>query len=72
MSPAVWTFVPVDFRGGVVGELDIKADCSDGRTELITVMRWPVGWRAPLYLDSAAARAVLRVARDTEAAGAIA
>lgn len=68
MSKALetWTLTPVGHRGGVVEELDIKAECSDGRTGLITLMRWPAGWRVPLYLDIPAKmeRALLAIARE--------
>lgn len=46
-----WTLFPVAHRGGVVEELDIRAECSDGRGGVITLMRWPIGWRVPLHLD---------------------
>lgn len=61
-----WTLTPVAHRGGVVEELDVKAECSDGRAGTITLMRWPAGWRVPLHLDlqPKMARTLLRLARE--------
>lgn len=69
-----WTLEAVDFRGGVVGELDVKVECADGRNGIITVSRWPAGWRVPEYLNlpPAIARGTLRIARECEHLGAIA
>lgn len=69
-----WTLQAVDYRGGVVGELDVKAECADGRSRIITVFRFPAGWRAPLHLNLPVAmeRALLRVAREAVELGAIA
>ncbi len=69
-----WTLQAVDYRGGVVGELDIKATCSDGRSEVITMQRWPAGWRPPLHppLSPKMERALLRVAREAVELGMIA
>lgn len=67
MTAETWTLTPVGHRGGVVEELDVKAECSDGRSGVITLMRWPVGgWRVPLHLDvpSKMARALLKVCRE--------
>lgn len=47
-----WTLQAIDYRGGTVEELDIKAECEDGREGVITMMRFPsCDWSAPLYLD---------------------
>lgn len=61
-----WTLTPVAHRGGVVEELDIRAQCSDGRAGTITLMRWPAGWRVPLYLDipPKMARVLVAIARE--------
>lgn len=69
-----WTLQAVDYRGGTVGELDVKAECEDGRSGIITVSRWPVGWRVPLHLDLRPdmQRALLRVARQAVELGMIA
>lgn len=70
-----WTFAAVDARGGLIPELDIKAECSDGRTELLTLRRWfNTGWRVPTYmnLNKATSRICLSIARELEDAGAIA
>ncbi|HKP44439.1 hypothetical protein [Mycobacterium sp.] len=63
------TLTPVEHRGGVVAELDIKTELDDGRATTITLFRWPVGWRVPLYLDlpPSLKRAALRVAREVVA-----
>lgn len=69
-----WTLQAVDYRGGTVGELDIKADCDDGRSGIITLDRWPSGWRVPLYLNlpRKMERALLRVACEAVDLGMIA
>ncbi|ORV82869.1 hypothetical protein AWC11_23205 [Mycobacterium interjectum] len=69
-----WTLQAVDYRGGVVGELDIKADCADGRTGTITVFRFPAGWRVQQVpkLPACMERAVLRIAREAVELGCIA
>lgn len=61
-----WMLQPIAHRGGAVPELDIKAQCSDGRTGTITLTRWPVGWRVPLHLDipPKMARRLLTIARE--------
>jgi hypothetical protein len=62
-----WTLTPVAHRGGVVEELDVRAECSDGRSGIVTLMRWPAGWRVPLHLDlhPKMARCLLRIARES-------
>lgn len=62
-----WTLTPVAHRGGIVEELDIKMECSDGRSGVVTIMRWPAGWRVPLYLNlrPKMERALLTLARET-------
>lgn len=70
-----WTLTAVDYRGGLVGELDIKAECDDGRSGVIIMSRWPgVGWRAPLHLNlpKAIEQEALRVAREAALLGMIA
>ena len=69
-----WTIEAVDYRAGIVGELDVKAECTDGRIEMLTVMRWPAGWRVPphLNLHPKAERALLKVAREAVELGMIA
>ncbi|CAA0129266.1 Uncharacterised protein [Mycolicibacterium vanbaalenii] len=70
-----WTLQAVDYRGGVVGQLDIKAECTDGRSGIITMTRWPsVGWRAPLHLNlpPKMEQAVQRVAREAVELGMVA
>ncbi|WP_162299427.1 hypothetical protein [Mycobacteroides abscessus] len=47
-----WTLQAIDYRGGTVEELDIKAECEDGREGVITMRRFlSCRWTAPLYLD---------------------
>ncbi len=60
-----WRLTPVAHRCGTVEELDIKAECEDGREGIITLMRWPAGWRVPLHLDlqPTMVRALLTIAR---------
>ncbi|MGV0805767.1 hypothetical protein [Mycolicibacterium setense] len=54
-----WTLSVVDGRDGIVKELDIKAECDDGRNGVITMMCFPGGkWLAPAYLDLPAKMAV--------------
>ena len=75
MSTETWTLRAVDYRGGTVGELDIKAECADGRSGIITMSRWPsVGWRVPLHLNlpPKMARAALRVAHEAVELGLVA
>lgn len=74
MTAETWTLQAVDYRGGIVGELDIEAQCNDGRHGTITVTRWPAGWRVPLHLDlhPKMERALLRVANEAVELGMIA
>jgi hypothetical protein len=69
-----WTLQAVDYRGGTVGELDINAECDDSRGGIITVYRFPAGWRTPLHLNltTKMERALLRVAREAVELGMIA
>lgn len=74
MSAETWTLQAVDYRGGGVGELDIKAECADGRSETITVYRFPAGWRAQQHpsLSLKAERLALQIAREAVELGMIA
>lgn len=47
-----WTLTAVAHRGGTVEELDIKAECEDGRSGVITMMRFPgTRWLPPEHLN---------------------
>lgn len=74
MTAETWTLQAVDYRGGIVGELDIKAECTDGRHGIITVFRFPVGWRVQQVpkLPPKIERVALRIAHEAVELGAIA
>ncbi len=49
-----WTLQAIDHRGGTVEELDIQAECEDGRSGVITMMRFPgTKWLPPKHLNLA-------------------
>lgn len=68
LRPALgtWLLRPIAHRGAVMPDLDNRAECSDGREGIITLMRWPVGWRIPLHLTipRQMGRRLLAIARE--------
>lgn len=69
-----WTLQVDAYRGGTVEEVDLKAECEDGRTGTVTAYRFPGGqWLAPKWLElpgrslpipSKMARLALRMTRE--------
>lgn len=60
-----WTMTAVDFRGGVVGELDIRVTTGE-TASTITLFQFPAGWRVPPHLDlpPSMRRAALHLAHE--------